>query len=337
VKALAGTLPVCVFGDPLQAIFDFKGQKPVDWNNDVFPVFAKAGEIVKPWRWHKAGNIDLADWLAALRLTLEGGGNIDLANRPACVKWESLPADPRFRNAKIIEVCKRMLGGVNGGTLVVIGDAVNINARAAIARNLAKAGFSNIEPVGCANLFAAAARIEKAEDFARLKAAMDFICNCLIGAEQADFEKGVQSRQNGGRLGTAKFGDLINSGVAVAQSPDSEALLDLMQGFYDRDRAYCFRREMLYAMRAALRIKCARPSCSLADAIWEVQNRIRHVGRLISDRSVGSTLLVKGLEFDHAIIVHSANMTSKDWYVALTRASKTVTVLSPVERFAPAN
>jgi DNA helicase IV len=46
---------------------------------------------------------------------------------------------------------------------------------------------------------------------------------------------------------------------------------------------------------------------------------------------------VKGLEFDHAIIVHSANMTSKDWYVALTRASKTVTVLSPVERFAPAN
>src|ERR1039458_4234541 len=63
-----------------------------------------------------------------------------------------------------------------------------------------------------------------------------------------------------GRLGTAKFGDLINSGVAVAQSPDSEALLDLMQGFYDRDRAYCFRREMFYAMRAALRIKCARPS-----------------------------------------------------------------------------
>src|SRR5262249_37672654 len=63
VKALSRTLPVCVFGDPLQAIFDFRGQRPVDWNADVFPVFAKAGELVTPRRWHKAGNKDLADWL----------------------------------------------------------------------------------------------------------------------------------------------------------------------------------------------------------------------------------------------------------------------------------
>jgi len=147
----------------------------------------------------------------------------------------------------------------------------------------------------------------------------------------------VKSRQNGGKLGTAKFGDLIDVGLAVVQSQADEALLDLMQRFYDRESTYCFRREMFYAMRAALRIKCARPSCSLADAIWEVQNRIRHAGRLIGNKSIGSTLLVKGLEFDHAIIVHNANMTRRDWYVALTRASKTVTVLSPAERFAPAN
>lgn len=149
VKALSGTIPVCVFGDPLQAIFDFKGQKPVDWNADVFPVFAKAGTLVIPWRWHKVGNKDLADWLALVRLTLEGGGRIDLAGRPSCVKWVDLPTDPRFRNGKIVEVCKRTLGEINGGTLVVIGDGANINARAAMARNLSKAGFSNIEPLGC--------------------------------------------------------------------------------------------------------------------------------------------------------------------------------------------
>jgi hypothetical protein len=89
------------------------------------------------------------------------------------------------------------------------------------------------------------------------------------------------------------------------------------------------------AMRAAVRTKCTRPSCTLADAIWEVQNRIRHAGRLTNKKSIGSTLLVKGLEFNHAIIIHTEKMTRKDWYVALTRATKSTTILSPAERFKP--
>jgi hypothetical protein len=75
---------------------------------------------------------------------------------------------------------------------------------------------------------------------------------------------------------------------------------------------------MFFAMRSALQIKIARQS----DSVREVQNRVRHAGRKFSRRSIGSTLLVKGgLKFDQAVIVHAANMTRKDWYVALTRAS----------------
>jgi len=53
----------------------------------------------------------------------------------------------------------------------------------------------------------------------------------------------------------------LSVGVAVVESQASEALLDLMQGFYEREGSYCFRREMFHAMRAALQIKCARSSC----------------------------------------------------------------------------
>jgi hypothetical protein len=49
----------------------------------------------------------------------------------------------------------------------------------------------------------------------------------------------------------------------------------------------------------------------------------------------GSTLLVKGLEFANVILVHSPNMNRKDWYVALTRATRTIKVLSPKKRFTP--
>lgn len=336
IKAIAAYLAVCVFGDPLQAIFDFKGQKPVDWDADVFPVFNKAGEMTTPWRWRNAENGELANWLADVRRALEQEGAIDLKSRPGCVSWERLPDDPRFRQSKIVGTCKSVMGKARDGPLVVIGDSANINARAALAQKLAAVGFSNIEPVGCKNLYEFAEKIEAATGLTRLERAQDFICACMTGAEKTAYLEAVKSHQAGRRRGAVNFGNLITIGVAVAEGAADEALLELMQGFRGRESTRLFRREMFFAMRSALQIKSARQHGTLTDAIWEVQNRISHAGRAIGKRSIGSTLLVKGLQFDHAVIVHADNMTRKDWYVALTRATTSVTILSPFECFSPA-
>jgi DNA helicase-2/ATP-dependent DNA helicase PcrA len=100
-------------------------------------------------------------------------------------------------------------------------------------------------------------------------------------------------------------------------------------------KTYIFRREMLSTMQSALKMTSAGETPKLGDAIWHMQNRIRHASRRIAHRSVGSTLLVKGLEFANVIVVHSPNMNRKDWYVALTRATCTIKVLSPQKRFIP--
>ena len=336
IQAIAAYLPVCVFGDPLQAIFDFKGQMPVDWDADVFPAFIKAGEMTTPWRWRNAGNDELANWLADVRCTLERGGAIDLTDRPECVTWECLPDNPQFRQAKIIGTCKTAIGNANDGRLIVIGDPINVNARAKLAQSLAKIGFSNIEPVGCKQLYAFAKKVEAATGFARLERILDFICACMIGAEKKPFLDSVKSHQDGGKRGATKFGDLVKTGISVAEGAADESMLELMQGFHGREATRLFRKEMFFAMRLALQIKSARQYATLTDAIWDVQNRMRHTGRSIGKRSIGSTLLVKGLEFDHAVIIHTDNMSRKDWYVALTRATTSVTILSPSERFSPA-
>ena len=335
IKAIACYLPVCVFGDPLQAIFDFKGQKPVDWDADVFPVFGKAGELTTPWRWTNAGNTELANWLAGVRLTLEQGGNIDMTSRPGCVKWESLSSDPKVRQAKIVGTCKSVMSKASDTRLIVIGDPANINARASLAKQLAKAGFSNIEPLGCKHLYEFATKIEATKGFERLEQALDFICACMVGAEKTDFLKAVKSHASGKKCGTSKFGDLIRVGIAVAEGTAENAVLELMQGFNGKKTTRLFRRELFFSMCSALRIKSARQHDELTDVISEVQNRIRHSGRSIGKRSIGSTLLVKGLEFDHAVIIHANNMSRKDWYVALTRATTSVTILSPSECFSP--
>jgi DNA helicase-2/ATP-dependent DNA helicase PcrA len=158
----------------------------------------------------------------------------------------------------------------------------------------------------------------------------------MVGAEESAYLKAVKSRQTGGKLGTAKFGDLVNIGVAVAEGSGDGMLVDLMEGFRERGDTHLYRREMFYAMRSALRSKAGGQSGTLSDAIWSVQNRIRHAGRQIARRSIGSTLLVKGLEFDHSVVVHANNMSRNDWYVALTRATKGLTILSPSQTIVPA-
>jgi DNA helicase-2/ATP-dependent DNA helicase PcrA len=338
VTALSEVLPVCVFGDPLQAIFDFKGQEPVDWPTQVYPAFAKAGELLRPWRWLKAENENapLAVWLKKMRTALEAGMDIDLAGCPDCVKWEILPTDPRFRTNKIVGACKRARGQAEDDALVVIADAANIGARAYIAKQLAKAGFSKIEPISCATLYSAAKKFEKETGFNQLRAMMAFIGDCMTGTGETSFLKAVEARRKGSTKGAGQFGSLIDLGVALVESSTPANRLALLDGFHGRDDSYCFRREMFYAMRAALLICISRQSCTLADAIWEVQSRARHAGRMVAKRSVGSTLLVKGLEFDHAVVIHTPGMTRKDWYVALTRASVTLTLLVPAQRFTPA-
>ena len=58
----------------------------------------------------------------------------------------------------------------------------------------------------------------------------------------------------------------------------------------------------------------------------------KHQSRSNVRRSIGSTLLVKGLEFEHAIIVRTADWQKswggyKDLYVALTRGTRTATLM----------
>ena len=336
IKAIAPYLPVCVFGDPLQAIFDFKGQSSVDWSSDVFPVFSKAGELNIPWRWRNAGNEDLSEWLRNIRSTIEQGGAIDLRSPPTGVTWQPLPEKPALRQSKVVSTCKALMNKASNGYLVVIGDPANINVRANLAKNLAAVGFSNIEPLDCKDLYKFAERLEGSTGLVRLEIALDFICACMIRSDKTAFISAVKSHLDGSKRGAAKFGALIEKGIAVVKDVSDEALLELMHGFSNRDSTRLFRRQMFFAMCSALRIKSARQYDSLAEAIWQVQNRTRHTDRIIGKRSIGSTLLVKGLEFDHVVIVHSNNMSRKDWYVALTRATTSLTILAPSEVFSPA-
>src|SRR5690606_13795416 len=58
VSALAVALPVCVLGDPMQAIFGFS-ERLIDWQADVLPNYPSVGELNDTWRWTNVGAADL--------------------------------------------------------------------------------------------------------------------------------------------------------------------------------------------------------------------------------------------------------------------------------------
>jgi hypothetical protein len=122
--------------------------------------------------------------------------------------------------------------------------------------------------------------------------------------------------------------------AVIADSGDM-AMFAFLEGVRDQPDTYLYRREMFFAMRSALQTKAVSELHALSLSGSEVQNRIRHAGRHLSNRSIGSTLLVKGLEFDRAIIIADSAMTSKNWYVALMRATTKLRIVSSSERFTP--
>jgi len=325
VRALSEQLPTCVFGDPLQAIFDF--EQIVNWERDIFPAFSKVGELKTAHRWRRVNSHVMADWLEAVRLDLEKG-SLSFASLQSPVTWSRLPSDQPWRTMAVTNACRTAHENAGEERLLVIADSVNVHARANIAKQVAKFGFSNLEAIDSKPLFSAANRIDKAAGTERLEAAIDFAGACLSGWGPGDLLKGTQSALTGGKAKRKQFGPLIDLAVGVTTANDEASLEALLEAIAALGKATPYCRERFFALLAALKLKREAGLPTLVEAVWEVQNRRRHAGRRLGRRMVGSTLLVKGLECEHVVVVATDDMSARDWYVAITRASKSLCILS---------
>ncbi|MEO9825342.1 MAG: UvrD-helicase domain-containing protein [Paracoccaceae bacterium] len=316
-------VPVCIFGDPLQSIFEFDGV--VDWSDVVEKDFPNIAQLTTPWRWRSKGaNTKLGEKLVELRKQIEAGGPLDLRLDDRGVQRYWLPDLPGPKSGKVSSICHDTMD--LEGTLVVVAQSASEASRAKIAERLAKQRFAVVEPVSCKPLAKHAKLIEQSSDEGRLSAVLDFVKLCVVGL-RADFSSSVKSHQNGKHAGRVKFGELIDIGHRVTEPDGLMHVLDLIEGILGRDDIFLYRREILSMMLSALRTSRATET-TLSEAAGDVEAKTRHLGRNIARRSVGSTLLLKGLEFEHVVIVEYAGMTKEDWYVALTRATKSVIVLS---------
>jgi DNA helicase-2/ATP-dependent DNA helicase PcrA len=327
VLALSRLVPTIVFGDPMQSIFEMGGQRVVKWTVDVLPTFPAIDQLSTPWRWRNQNNDALAMWLCKVREKLEEGGSLQLTDTPACVRIHHVKS-PSMAPALERKACYfKSLSPTN--RLVIIGSKASEESRAALAKRV---HAQNVETIECKRLHAICLKIDETSGLVRLRHLIEFLDKCSVGVKPVTFLRRIEAIHSGKKKPRA-ITSRESAALNVIRQDGLDVILSLLDEF--RQGGQIFRSELLYALRDSLLAKLA--SCmSLSECAWHVQERRRHAGRRHGYKIVASTLLVKGLEYENAVVFFSKSMTKEDVYVALTRASLKLEIVTDTLEYLPA-
>ena len=111
--------------------------------------------------------------------------------------------------------------------------------------------------------------------------------------------------------------------------------LRLVDALAEQTGTRVYRPEILHCCRSAMR-SVINQEQDLLGAALQARERNRHLSRPIARKAVGSTLLLKGLEADIAVVLYPESMSAQNLYVALTRGAKGLVICSRTSTLTPA-
>ena len=315
VMAMADVLPCRVVLDPLQGIFGWAGPL-VSYERDLAPTFDRFPDLVMPYRW-RATNPSLGEWLLEVRRRLMAGDDIDLSGAPV----RRGGVDPQTQVSVCLDVARV------DGSAVAIGRWPN-DCHVIAQRLLGR--FTVMEPIECRDLLDWAERLEAATGPARAVVLVEFAALCMTQVSTAlrSATAALRSNHYPALRASAANRPAVQALIAVASDPAMGPVLDAMSLIEATHDAVLHRRELWNEMKRAVSIYSRTQSSSLRDVAWNVRDSGRSGGRRVEHRTVSRTVLVKGLEFDHAIVLYADALGRPDLYVALTRGSRSLAVLS---------
>lgn len=312
-------LPCRVLGDELQGIFDFNREPLVAWT-DVRDEFCNdLGALDTPYRWIKAGNSDLGRWLLDNRASFRDGHEPNYNDSP--VRRQFI----RFGDLALHLI--RLTHKTDGSICVIRSKAHNLSA--ALESALVNHGYQLLEANDLGDLQKLVVALTDDTSTAKRNAVFQYIKRSHGGLSQ-DEQRFIKN--------------IIAGKSQRPQRADRRALCachtDGLTPYLVRDLlAYCERlacvscklRESVSALRCILEEHC-ETGADLKSLYAEEIARRRFHNRSRVYRSIGSTLLVKGLEYDHAIVLRGPDWQTNwggyyDLYVALTRGSKSATLI----------
>jgi AAA domain len=325
VKITSSVLPTCVLGDPMQAIFGFNPSDPlIPWRT-VIEEYGLLGELTVPWRWINSHHRPLGDWLLTVRRDLMIGRSIDLRSGPSEVKWIELVGS--VADHMTLASAARWTGRGQEGSVLVIGSSTNAASRHKIASTVK--GATVVEPVDLSDLVNFCAGMDFAATNA-LEQLLEFGSCAMTGISPSLLSRRVKTLTAGKSRKAANAVERAAVAFELERSHSAGAELLVLISQEESSRSY--RPTVLRGCIRALQLSAATEGLALRDAAVRIREEQRVFGRTMPKRAVGSTLLLKGLEAEGAVVLCADEMNSRNLYVAMTRGSSYLTVCckSPV-------
>ena len=316
---LAQIIPLRVLGDPLQGIFGFTGDA-IQWSRDVEPRFAQLDVEEHSWRWQKS-NSELGAWLLELRRGLLNGWPVDLSVAP--IEWI-----PTVTPATQVLACKDVAYD-EASTVVAI--LKWPNQCHSLAKKLGGA-FSSMEELESKDLIKYAQALDRATIGCETALALlRIVRECMTGLPPAI--KTMQTRIGTGRLPSVSARTpnvpVVRAVLTIAEDPTPTNVLAACLVIESIAGVFVHRAELWRLVKRSMAVQRDEGLDTSHEAAVIVRDRIREDGRMPQQRTISRTVLVKGLEYDHSIILDADSLnTAQDFYVASTRGRLTLSVLS---------
>jgi len=322
INTLSKTLSTRIFGDPLQGIFDFIDEKLVDWDEDIYPEF-EIGNLYFPWRW-KETNPELGEWLDTVRKSILERQSIDVGDLPPNCRWIAKNPDEQRK------VCYSALN--DGMSVVALRRLPNM------AHYMAKGlsgRYSSMEEIECRDLIKYCEIFETARGKDIALGVIDFAVTCLtkIRTELKTIKNIIDNNKDARRI--RKYRNIYLELMSLAESNDIKSIPVILDELKSIEGANLYRRELWNEM-----LKCiSEVSNTSKQSLTEIGRKIRSkgsmVGRHVPIFAISRPPLIKGLEFGHSIILDADELKPKELYVALTRGSIKLTILSETNIISP--
>lgn len=311
-------LPVCVFGDPLQNIFNFGSNVTVKWAKDVAATWPALTLPVQPWRW-RGHHQDLGQWLIGIRANLYDGQPIDLATAPLYWRRNDTPQ-------AAVNACFAQPTG--DGSVVAI---ARFPAECAAVASKTNGSYGMMEELQGSFMMKFAATVDSGHPRQTAVATVQFAKDC-ISRIAAKLNPAVMNKLAKGEsvAHLSRPGAEVQLGLlsGLLSDPSPLRVRETLVAIGQLSAGRLYRREAWRDMLKALAIVAANSDLTVAQAVRSIRNRTRIIGRAQDDRIISRPLLVKGLEYDHAVVLNAERYSATELYVALSRSRKSLTVVS---------
>lgn len=319
---LAELLPTFVFGDPLQAVFNFPNAPVVSWDDCVVPTFPLLETLDHPWRWERVGAMTLGQWLVGARARLQDGTGIDLEQLPEGCEWGRLNGDVA-RDIQTVRTAASYWRR-DAGSVLVLASPTEPHRHADLARG--GEGIQVVENLDLRQVVQQVGQLERAVAGERLRLLLELAHSVMTGIAVNP----MLARCDTLRAGRARVPATPDEAAALTfgHQPEWAQARTALRAWSMQAGRRVFRREVLAMLLDCFASAASGRQPSLTEAMAAALERRRHRGRPVTTRAIGSTLLLKGLEADYTVLLDLERLSPPHVYVALTRGTRGMLVLS---------